>query len=98
LARRGQGSFRLLVGGVFGQVNLASTTTPTAISQLGSAGYLGFNQTKFAALLAVPVDVTIGRLVAIRVEPELYLTNFNPSEQGNFRIGVGPVFRFGKRE
>jgi hypothetical protein len=95
---RVQSSFRLLVGGVFGQVNLASTTTPTAISQLGSAGYLGFNQTKFAALFAVPVDITVTRLLAIRVEPGLYLTNFNQSGQGNFRISVGPVFRFGKRE
>jgi hypothetical protein len=95
---RVQSSVRLLVGGVFGQVNLASSSTPTAISQLGSAGYLGFNQTKFAALFAVPVDVTVTRLIAIRVEPGLYLTNFNQSGQGNFRISVGPVFRFGKRE
>jgi len=95
---RVQSSVRLLVGGVFGQVNLAYSSTPTAISQLGSAGYLGFNQTKFAALFAVPVDVTVTRLIAIRVEPGLYLTNFNQSGQGNFRISVGPVFRFGKRE
>lgn len=95
---RVQSSFRLLVGGVFGQVNLASATTPAAVSQLGSAGYLGFNQTKFAAMFAVPVDVSVNRLIAIRVEPGLYLTNFNQSGQGNFRISVGPVFRFGKRE
>jgi hypothetical protein len=95
---RVQSSVRLLVGGVFGQVNLASTTTPGSVSQLGSAGYLGFNQTKFAAMFAVPVDVAVTRLIAIRVEPGLYLTNFNQSGQGNFRISVGPVFRFGKRE
>jgi hypothetical protein len=95
---RVQSSFRLLVGGVFGQVNLSSNATPAQISQLGAAGYLGFNQTKFAALFAVPVDVSVSRLVAIRVEPGLYLTNFNQSGQGNFRISVGPVFRFGKRE
>jgi len=86
------------VGGVFGQVNLPSTATPAAISQLGSVGYLGFNQTKFAALFAVPVDISVSKLIAIRVEPGLYLTNFNQSGQGNFRISVGPVFRFGKRE
>jgi hypothetical protein len=96
--QRVQSSFRLLVGGVFGQVNLDSATSAAAVSQLGSAGYLGFNQTKFAALFAVPVDVAINRLLAIRVEPGLYLTNFNQSGQGNFRISVGPVFRFGKRE
>ncbi len=93
-----QSSFRLMVGGVFGQVNLPSTATPAAISQLGTAGYLGFNQTKFAALFAIPVDISVNRLIAIRVEPGLYLTNFNQSGQGNFRISVGPVFRFGKRE
>jgi hypothetical protein len=95
---RVQSSFRLMVGGVFGQVNLASNTAPAAVSQLGAAGYLGFNQTKFAALFAVPVDVSVSKLIAIRVEPGLYLTNFNQSGQGNFRISVGPVFRFGKRE
>jgi hypothetical protein len=95
---RVQSSFRLMVGGVFGQVNLPSTATPAAISQLGAVGYLGFNQTKFAALFAIPVDISVSRLIAIRVEPGLYLTNFNQSGQGNFRISVGPVFRFGKRE
>jgi hypothetical protein len=95
---RVQSSFRLMVGGVFGQVNLASASTPTAVSQLGSVGYLGFNQTKFAALFAIPVDVSVSKLLAIRVEPGLYLTNFNQSGQGNFRISIGPVFRFGHRE
>jgi len=95
---RVQSSFRLMVGGVFGQVNLPSTATPAATSQLGAVNYLGFNQTKFAALFAVPVDISVSRLIAIRVEPGLYLTNFNQSGQGNFRISVGPVFRFGKRE
>jgi hypothetical protein len=93
-----QSSFRLMVGGVFGQVNLPSTATPAAISQLGAVNYLGFNQTKFAALFAVPVDISVSRLIAIRVEPGLYLTNFNQSGQGNFRVSIGPVFRFGKRE
>jgi hypothetical protein len=96
--KRVQSSFRLLVGGVFGQVNLASSTTPAQISQLGAAGYGGFNQTKFAALFALPVDVSVSRLVAIRVEPGIYLTNFNQSGQGNFRLSVGPVFRFGGHE
>jgi hypothetical protein len=95
---RVQSSFKLMVGGVFGQVNLNSTTSPAAVSQLGSAGYLGFNQTKFAALFAVPVDVTVTKLIAIRVEPGLYVTNFNMHGQGDFRISVGPVFRFGHRE
>ena len=90
-----QSSFKLMVGGVFGQVNIPAAATPTQVSQLGAAGYLGFNQTKFAALFAVPVDVSVNRLVAIRVEPGLYLTNFNQSGQGNFRVSIGPVFRFG---
>ncbi len=90
-----QSSLRLMVGGVFGQVNLASSTTPTQINALGAAGYGGFNQTKFAALLALPVDVSVSRLLAIRVEPGIYLTNFNQAGQGNFRVSIGPVFRFG---
>jgi hypothetical protein len=93
--KRVQSDLRLLVGGVFGQVNLASSTTAAQVNQLGAAGYGGFNQTKFAALFAIPVDVRVSRLVAIRVEPGLYLTNFNQSGQGNFRLSVGPVFRFG---
>jgi hypothetical protein len=96
--KRVQSSFRLLVGGVFGQVNVASSATPQQVSQLGAAGYGGFNQTKFAALFAVPVDVGMSSLLAIRVEPGLYLTNFNKNGQGNFRFSVGPVFRFGHRE
>jgi hypothetical protein len=93
--KRVQSGLRLLVGGVFGQVNLSSSTTAAQVNQLGAAGYGGFNQTKFAALFAVPVDVRVNRLVALRVEPGIYLTNFNQSGQGNFRLSVGPVFRFG---
>jgi hypothetical protein len=96
--KRVQSDLRLLVGGVFGQVNLSSSATAVQISQLGAAGYGGFNQTKFAAMLAVPVDVSLNRLVAIRVEPGLYLTNFNQHGQGNFRLSIGPVFRFGGHE
>jgi len=93
-----QSSFKLMVGGVFGQVNLSSTATSVQVSQLGAAGYGGFNQTKFAALFAVPVDMRVTHLIAIRVEPGVYLTNFNQSGQGNFRISIGPVFRFGGKE
>ena len=32
----------------------------------------GFNQTKFAMLLALPVDYSITRLIGIRFEPGLY--------------------------
>jgi hypothetical protein len=96
--KRVQSSFRILMGGVFGQVNLASSTTQQQINQLGAAGYGGFNQTKFAALFAVPVDVSVSRLLAVRVEPGIYLTNFNQSGQGNFRLSIGPVFRFGGHE
>ncbi len=96
--KRIQSAVRILVGGVFGQVNLASTTTSSQINQLGAAGYGGFNETKFAALFALPVDVSVNRLIAIRVEPGIYLTNFNQSGQGNFRLSIGPVFRFGGHE
>ncbi len=96
--KRVQSSFRLLVGGVFGQVNLASNATAQQVSQLGAAGYGGFNQTKFAALFAVPVDMSVSRLIAIRIEPGLFLTNFDKHGQGNFRFSIGPVFRFGGHE
>jgi hypothetical protein len=93
--RRVQSSIKILLGGVFGQVSLASATTGTQQQALLAAGYQGFNQTKFASLFAVPVDVTVTRLVAIRFEPGLYLTGFNKETQSNFRFSVGPVFRFG---
>lgn len=92
-----QSSLKILLGGAFGQVRLDSTTTPVQSQQLGSAGYNSFDQTKFAMLFAVPVDVTVTRRLALRVEPGLYLTDFNKTKQGNFRLSVGPVFRFGKR-
>jgi hypothetical protein len=93
--KRLQSSFKILLGGVFGQVNLSSATTGDQAQQLSAAGYTGFNQTKFAALFAVPVDIGIDRLIALRVEPGLYLTDFSKTKQGNFRLSVGPVFRFG---
>jgi hypothetical protein len=92
---RAQSSFRFLIGGSFGQVRTDSTTTGPQASALGAAGYVGFDQTKFAMLAALPVDFTVSRLFALRVEPGLYLTDFNKSKQGNFRFSVGPVFRFG---
>jgi hypothetical protein len=96
--KRLQTSLRLLMGGAFGQVNLAGNATNQQISQLGAAGYGGFNQTKFAAEFALPIDLGVSRLIAIRVEPGLYLTNFNRGGQGNFRLSIGPVFRFGGHE
>jgi hypothetical protein len=90
-----QTSVKILLGGAFAQARLASGATPTQIQTLAAAGYSSFDQTKFAALFAVPVDVSVSKLIAIRVEPGLYLTDFNATKQGNFRLSVGPVFRFG---
>jgi len=92
-----QSSAKILLGGSFAQVNLASGTSAAQQQALAAAGYSGFNQTKFAALFAVPVDVGVSKRIAIRVEPGLYLTDFNKTKQGNFRFSVGPVFRFGGR-
>ena len=64
---------------------------------LAAAGYGGFNQTKFAMLVAVPVDFTVTKLIAIRFEPGIYVTDFSKEKQSNFRFSVGPVFRFGAR-
>ncbi|HLK62037.1 MAG TPA: hypothetical protein VKU19_01260 [Bryobacteraceae bacterium] len=92
---RVQSAAKILLGGVFGQVNLDTHTSPAAVQALASAGYGGFNQTKFAMLVAVPVDVTVSKLIAVRVEPGLYVTDFSKQKQSNFRFSVGPVFRFG---
>ena len=93
--RKAQVGFKALIGGAFGQVNLTSSTTPDQAQALGNVGYAGFNQTKFAALFAVPIDTTISKLVAIRVEPGIYVTDFSKQKQANFRLSIGPVFRFG---
>jgi hypothetical protein len=93
--QRVQTSVKVLLGGAFAQARLASGATATQMQTLAAAGYSSFDQTKFAALFAVPVDVSVSKLIAIRVEPGLYLTDFNATKQGNFRLSVGPVFRFG---
>lgn len=100
-----QSQFRFLVGGVFGQANLPSTESPANVQALSAAGYASFNETKFAMMMSVPVDVTLTRLVALRIEPGIYMTGFAPSagggsvaanqQQWNFRVMVGPVFRLG---
>jgi hypothetical protein len=90
-----QAAAKLLLGGVFGQVNIDAQTTAAAALQLSTAGYTGLNQTKFAMLVAAPVDVSVTKLIGIRVEPGLYLTDFSKTKQNNFRLSVGPVFRFG---
>ena len=92
---RVQSQVKMYVGGAFSKVSLDANTSATQSAQLGAAGYNNFTQTKFAAMLAVPVDVAVTKLIAVRVEPAIYLTNFNQSGQGNFRVSVGPVFRFG---
>ena len=92
---RVQAAGKFLLGGAFGQVNLDPATSATAAAQLAAAGYTGFNQTKFAMLISFPVDVTVTKLIGIRVEPGDYITDFSKTKQNNFRISVGPVFRFG---
>src|SRR5664279_3112820 len=72
-----QTSVKLLLGGAFGQANLSSSASPATVQALAAAGYSGFNQTKFAMLVGVPVDVSITPLLGIRVEPGLYMTDFN---------------------
>jgi hypothetical protein len=101
-----QSSFRWLIGGVFGQANLPSTESAANNQLLAAAGYNPLNETKLAMMFAVPVDVSLSRLVALRVEPALYMTDFAPlagggsvaanQHQWNFRFMIGPVFRFGK--
>jgi hypothetical protein len=93
--KRAQAGVKILLGGVFGQARLDSSTTPAQTQALTAAGISNFDQTKFAMLLAFPVDVSVTKLLAIRAEPGFYRTSFNKDHQGNFRLSIGPVFRFG---
>ena len=90
-----QSSVKFLLGGAFAQARLASATTTPELQALATAGYTKFDQTKFAMMLAFPVDISVSKLIALRVEPGLYMTDFNATKQSNFRLSVGPVFRFG---
>ena len=62
---------------------------------MGAAGFSNFDSTKFAMMVGFPVDVTVTKLIGIRVEPGWYRTSFLQDHQSNFRFSVGPVFRFG---
>jgi hypothetical protein len=92
-----QAGVKILLGGVFGQVRVSDSTTPAQAQTIGAAGYGNFDQTKFAMMLGFPVDVTVTRILGIRVEPGLYRTSFLNEHQSNFRISIGPVFRFGSK-
>ncbi len=95
--QKAQAGVRVLLGGSFAQARLASAATAAQIQSFAGAGYTPFDQTKFAMLIAVPIDYTITRAIGIRVEPGMYMTDFNHTKQGNFRLSIGPVFRFGAR-
>jgi hypothetical protein len=106
--KRVQSSVKFMLGGAFGQANLAGGLSSTNIQTLSTAGYNTFNETKFAMMVAVPVDITVTRWMALRVQPGAYMTDYAPLAAGgsvaasqkdwNFRVSVGPVFRFGSRE
>jgi hypothetical protein len=86
---------KILLGGVFGQARLDRDSTAAQIAILSAAGYSNFDSTKFAMLIGFPVDVTVTKVLGIRVEPGLYRTSFLNDHQNNFRLSIGPVFRFG---
>ncbi|MDR3698964.1 MAG: hypothetical protein P4L56_04970 [Candidatus Sulfopaludibacter sp.] len=90
-----QASAKWLLGGAFGQANLAAGISPSQIQALAAAGYSSFNQTKFAMMVSFPVDISVSKLVAFRFEPGLYMTDYSKTKQSNFRMSFGPVFRFG---
>ena len=93
--KRMQVAAKFLLGGAFAQVRTDESTSATALAQLSAAGYTNLDQTKFAMLLAFPIDAGISKHVGIRFEPGLFVTYFSKTKQGNFRFSVGPVFRFG---
>ena len=86
---------KVLLGGVFGQARLDSATTAAQAQTLSSAGYSNFDSTKFAMMVGLPVDVSVTKLIGIRVQPGWYRTSFINQHQSNFRFSIGPVFRFG---
>jgi hypothetical protein len=92
---KAQAGVKILLGGVFGQVRLDSSTSPAQAQAIAAAGISNFDSTKFALLLAFPVDVSVTRVIGLRVEPGLFRTSFVNGHQSNFRFSVGPVFRFG---
>ncbi len=94
---KAQVGVRVLLGGAFAQARFASATTDSQIQSFAKAGYSPFDQTKFAMLIAVPFDYSVSKAIGVRVEPGMYLTDFNYTKQWNFRLSVGPVFRFGSR-
>ena len=100
-----QGQFKWMIGGVFGQATVPSSTSSDNAQLLSAAGYQGFNETKLAMMFALPVDASVSRLVGIRIEPAIFMTDFAPLASGgnvfgnqhqwNFRLSIGPVFRLG---
>jgi hypothetical protein len=86
---------KLMLGGAFGQAKLDPATPAAAVQSLSAAGYSGFNQTKFAMMAAVPVDIGVTKLLGIRVEPGWYLSDYSKTKVSNFRFSIGPVLRFG---
>lgn len=100
-----QSSLKWMVGGVFGQANLPSSMSPANALALSNVGYSASNETKFAMMVAVPVDVSVSHLVGLRIQPSIYMTGFAPLASGgslaanqrqwDFRLSVGPVFRLG---
>jgi hypothetical protein len=79
-------SFRALFGAARGYVEEPSGQPAT--------GYRPFDQTKFAALIGITFDVNLSSHVALRAAPGLYITQFAGETQKNFRLSIGPVFRF----
>jgi len=58
-----------------------------------------FGENSVAAQFGSNFDVNLSRKLAIRVSPGVYLTNFDSTGvQRDFRVAIGPVFRFGGRE
>jgi len=94
---KAQAGVKVLLGGVFGQARLDSSTTAAQAPALAAAGIANFDSTKFAMMVGFPVDVSVTKVIGIRFEPALYRTSFSQEHQSNFRFSVGPVFRFGSK-
>src|SRR5438876_1194876 len=48
---KAQAGAKILLGGVFGQVRVADSTTPAQAQAIGAQGYVNFDQTKFAMMV-----------------------------------------------
>jgi hypothetical protein len=84
-------NFHLLVGGAYGVFNSALDPGETP-QQFGMFG----NGFAFASAAGGSVDLNRSPKLALRIQPDYLLTRFGGTEQHEFAISVGVLYRFTK--